>query len=38
MLAGLATGNPEPERERLREDVLHRTGEIQRQQQRLLLQ
>lgn len=37
MLAELAAGDPEPERERLRQDLL-RPGEIQRQQQRLLLQ
>jgi len=34
MLAELAAGDPEPERERLRQDLL-RPGEIQRQQQRL---
>jgi len=31
MLAEPATGGPEPERERLRKDIFHRPGEIQRQ-------
>jgi hypothetical protein len=35
---GPAAGSLEPERERLRKDIFHRPGEIQRQQQRLLLQ
>jgi hypothetical protein len=30
--------DPEPERERLRENVFQHPGEVQRQQQRLLLQ
>ena len=30
MLAELAAGNPEPERERLRQDLLRHPGEIQR--------
>jgi hypothetical protein len=38
MLEKPAAGGPEPERERLRENVFHRPGEVQRQQQRLLLQ
>jgi hypothetical protein len=38
MLEETAISGPEPERERLREDIFQRPGEIQRQQQRLLLQ
>jgi hypothetical protein len=33
MLAELAAGGPEPEQERLRQDLFHAPGEIQRQQQ-----
>lgn len=38
MIEKPAVGGPEPERERLREDVFHHPGEVQRKQQRLLLQ